>query len=103
MEAPFIHNESLKKFGWFFHIYAMNVIVINFLAYFTMLSPHINLFMMYINLMTNYQFKHFQIFCDVVKNTSTTIAQIGLQILTIIHKKNIFEWLVTINKLRFLL
>jgi len=63
----------------FFHVYAMNVIVttraITFLAYFTMLSPCVDLFVMYTNLMTNYQCKHFQIFCDVVKNTSTTIAQ----------------------------
>jgi hypothetical protein len=41
----------------FFHVYAMNVTmttcVITSLAYFTMLSPHVDLFMMYTNPMTN--------------------------------------------------
>ncbi len=63
----------------FFHVYVMkmtmNTCVITFLAYFTFLSPHVDLFMMYTNPMTNYQCEHFQIFYDVVKNTSTTIDQ----------------------------
>jgi hypothetical protein len=88
----------------FFHVYAMNVIVtcvITFLAYFTMLSPHVDHFMMYTNPMTNYQCEHFQIFCDVVKNTSTTTVQNWVTNFNNNLKKNLFEWLVTINKLTF--
>jgi hypothetical protein len=38
--------------------------------------------------MTNYQCEHIQIFCDVMKNTSSQSPNIGLQILTIVPKKN---------------
>jgi len=34
-----------------------------------------NIFMMYFDPFTNYQHEHFQVFCDIVDNNSTTITQ----------------------------
>jgi hypothetical protein len=50
-----------------------DVFILDFVA--TIKISQINLFMMYIDPMTNYQHEHFQVFCAIVENTSTIITQ----------------------------
>jgi hypothetical protein len=35
----------------------------------------VDIFMMYFNLPTSYQYEHFQLFCDVVENNFATLTQ----------------------------
>jgi hypothetical protein len=63
----------------------------------------VNLFMMYNDLVINYQHEHFQVFCDVVRNTFITITQNWITNLNIDKKNLLFTWLVVTIQLTFLI
>jgi hypothetical protein len=60
--------NALIKFSQERDVFISNFVVVE-------KSCQTDLFMMYIKFMTNYQHEHFQVFCDVAKNTSTTSTQ----------------------------
>ncbi len=53
--------------------YKRDVFICDFVP--TIKICQIDFFMMYFDIMTSYQHEHFQVFCDVVNNSSTTITQ----------------------------
>ncbi len=79
--------------------YERDVFICDFVP--TIKICQIDFVMMYFDLMTNYQREHFQVFCDVVDNSSTTITQDWVINLNTSAKTLHFAWLIIHFKLTF--